>query len=97
MSRDAIPGIIDGTMTLHPEPDGSVSFRVLIGPNDGHGVANDMLELIVGASYAGQLSIVLAGQGATASQGAAAGEEHDPALPFPCRIGFCRNQVSPAA
>jgi hypothetical protein len=91
MSSDGIPGIIDGTMTLHPEPDGSVSFRVLIGPNDGHGADNDRLELIVGASYAGRLSIVLAGQGATA------GEEHDPALPFPCQIGFCRIQVSPAA
>ena len=28
MTTDGIPGIIDGTMTLHPEPDGSVSFRI---------------------------------------------------------------------
>jgi hypothetical protein len=82
MAKNGIPGIIDGTMTLHPEPDGSVSFRVLIGANGGHAADNDMLELIVGASYTGRLSIVLAGHGA------AAGEGPDPALPSPCQIGF---------
>lgn len=91
MTENGIPGIIDGTMTLHPEPDGSVSFRVLIGANGGQAAENDMLELIVGASYTGRLSIVLAGHGATAAEGP------DPALSFPCQIGFCRNPVSTAA
>jgi hypothetical protein len=91
MIRNRIPGVIDGTMTLHPEPDGSVSFRVLIGANGGQAADNYMLELIVGASYTGRLSIVLAGHGA------AAGEGPDSALPFPCQIGFCRNPVSTAA
>lgn len=91
MTENGIPGIIDGTMTLHPEPDGSVSFRVLIGANGGQATENDMLELIVGASYTGRLSIVLTGRGASA------GERPDPALPFPCQIGFCRNPVSTAA
>lgn len=82
MTDNGIPGIIDGTMTLHPEPDGSVSFRVLIGANGGQAAENDMLELIVGASYTGRLSLLLAGHGATA------GEGPDAALPFPCQIGF---------
>lgn len=56
-------------MTLHPEPDGSVSFRVLIAVNGGHAKDSDMLELIVGASYTGRLSIVLAGHGAAVAEG----------------------------
>jgi hypothetical protein len=91
MTSKRIPGIIDGTMTLHPEPDGSVSLRVLIGTSGGPEADNDMLELIVGASYAGRLSIVLAGHGAAPDDGP------DPALPFPCQIGFSKNPVSTAA
>jgi hypothetical protein len=91
MTRNSIPGIIDGTMTVQPEPDGSVSFRVLISANGKHATDNDVLELIVGASYTGRLSLVLAGHGA------AAGHGPELALPFPCQIGFCRNPVSTAA
>jgi hypothetical protein len=90
-SPDAIPGIIDGTMTLHPEPDGSVSFRVMIGINRGEAADNATLELIVGASHTGQLSLVLA------NCGAVAGDGYDTTLPFPCQIGFCRNPVTTAA
>lgn len=85
MTRNSIPGIIDGTMTVHSEPDGSVSFRVLISASGKHATDNGVLELIVGASYTGRLSLVLAGQGA------------EQALPFPCQIGVCRNTVSTAA
>lgn len=91
ISQDGIPGIIDGTMTLHPESDGSVSFRVMIGVNNGRNADNDMFELIVGASYTGRLSIVLA------NHGAVAGEGPDPTLHFPCQIGFCRKPVTTAA
>jgi hypothetical protein len=85
MTRNSIPGIIDGTMTVHPEPDGSVSFRVLIGANGKHATDNDTLELIVGASYTGRLSLVLTGQ------------VPEPALSLPCQVGFCSNPVSTAA
>ena len=61
MTSDGIPRITGGTMTLHPEPDGSVSFRVLIAVRGGQARDSEMLKLIIAASYTGRLSIVPAG------------------------------------
>lgn len=86
-----IPGIIDGTMTVHPEPGGNVSFRVVIGIDDGQTAKRDLLELIIGPSYIGNLSRALTGQDISIAGGS------DPVPSFPCHIGFCRNAISSAA
>lgn len=85
-----IAGIIEGSMTMHYEPAGSVSFRVLIGTGGGRAADGDLLELIIGVEHLGELSRVLASPGAAAAA--------DPGSPrsFPCHIGFCRNAVTNA-
>jgi hypothetical protein len=77
-------------MTMHPGPDGRVSFRVIIGVGGERTAKHDLLELIIGAEHIGDLSRVLADPG-TGITG-----DSDPMPPFPCHIGFCRNAISTA-
>lgn len=44
MMLPEVPGIIEGTMTINHEPDGRLSFRVLIG---GQTDGCDLIELII--------------------------------------------------
>lgn len=91
LPQPRIPGIIEGSMTAHPELGGGVSFRVLIGVDDGQTAECDLLELIISAEHVGQLSRVLADYRAGIIG------ESDSVPSFPCHIGFCRNAVSSAA
>jgi hypothetical protein len=80
-----VPGIIEGTMTINPEPDGRLSLRVLIGAASGRTRESDLLELIISPEDLGR---ALAGQPA---------KSIEPALEFPCHIGFCRSDVDDMA
>jgi hypothetical protein len=86
-----VPGLIDGSMTIQPEPGGTVSFRVMVGAGGGQSGQHDLIELIIGAEDIGNLSQALAGH--YSGQGA-----ESAVMPaFPCHIGFCRNAVNDAA
>lgn len=84
-----IPGIIDGSMTIGPEPHGGgLSLRIIIGtpgPNFGN---YDLLELIIRPEHIANLGRVLAGYGT----------RHTVTTQrFPCHIGFCSNAVKTVA
>ncbi len=59
----AVPGIIDGLMTMQLESEGSISFRVIIGVSDRLNDKHDLLELIISPEYIGDLSRALADHG----------------------------------
>lgn len=90
MTPPGIPGLIEGSMTMHGEPGGGMSFRIVIG-GDGSQTDHDLLELIVSAEDVQSLSRALSGHHTGLSDGSG------PNSPFPCRIGFCRNAISTAA
>jgi hypothetical protein len=80
-----VPGIIEGAMTVTPEPDGRMSFRVLIKAAGERTDCCDRIELIVSPEH---VRHALAGTRIRALAGARAIDE----LPtFPCHIGFSRN------
>jgi hypothetical protein len=83
-----VPGIIEGWMTVHPGPGGSVSFRVVIGIGGSQAAMGDLLELVVSAENVGGLGHALAGRDRRISSGA------DAAPSFPCHIGFCRSNAA---
>jgi hypothetical protein len=72
-------------MTISPEPDGTVSFRVLIGADDGRTAGCDLIEVIISPEH---LSRALGGLGT---------EPVDQRQAFPCHVGICRNAVNDAA
>jgi hypothetical protein len=79
-----VPGIIEGAMTVIQEPDGRMSFRVLISAN------GDRIELIINPEHVRQ---ALAGTEARRLAGAQA---TDRVPTFPCHIGFSRHSVNSA-
>jgi hypothetical protein len=85
MMLPRVPGIIEGTMTINSEPDGRVSFRVLVGTASGLTGKHDLLELIVSPE---DLSRALAERPARTA-------DQPPALH--CHIGFCRNVADAVA
>jgi|GEM_PF-3922953 hypothetical protein len=77
-----IPGIIDGAMTITPELDGKISFRVLIGANGEQADRCDCIELVINSEYVRQ---ALAATKVRRPFGAPVIDE----LPtFPCHIGL---------
>ena len=82
ISFPGIPGIIEGAMTIAPEPDGRISFRVLISTNGECADCCDRIELIINPEYVRQ---ALAAPRIQRLDGAPLADE----LPtFPCHIGF---------
>lgn len=79
-----VPGIIEGAMTITPEPDGRISFRVLLGTDGERTDRCDRIELIINADYVTQ---ALAGTKIRI----ASAEATDGLATFPCHIGFSRN------
>jgi hypothetical protein len=75
-------------MTINREPDGSVSFRVIIGAGAGRAGECHLVELIISPEHIGDLNHVLAGHGAEVMGGNAQ------VPPFACHIGFCRNAIN---
>lgn len=80
-----VPGIIEGAMTIIPEPDGRMSFRVLVSADGERADCCDRIELIINPEH---VKRALAGTRIRGLTGAQATDE----LPmFPCHIGFSRN------
>ena len=86
----AVAGIIDGWMTVSPGAGGGISFRVVVGINDGQAVRRHLLELIISPEHKVDLASALAHR-STATFGDA------DSLSFPCRIGFCSNVMKSTA
>lgn len=86
-----IAGIIEGSMTLHPEPGGGVSFRIIVGIGTELTAEHDLLELIISAAHVRDVSRALTGDGQSISG------RSDQVLSLPCHIGFCPNAASIAA
>lgn len=77
-----IPGIIEGAMTITPDNNGRISFRVLISANSERTGCCDRIELIIDSEYVRQ---ALAAPKIRRLDGAQPVDE----LPtFPCHIGF---------
>lgn len=86
-----VPGLIEGEMTMYREADGSVSFRVIIGTAGRGNDQHDLLELVISADNIGNLIRGLA------DPGTADADCQSSVPPLPCRIGFCRDAIGPAA
>jgi hypothetical protein len=84
-----VPGIIEGAMTITPEPDGRISFRVLLGADGERTDRCDRIELIIDPEHVRQ---ALAGTKIRI----AGAEAADDLATFPCHIGFSLNSVRPA-
>ncbi len=79
-----VPGIIEASMTITPNPDGRVSFSVLIGAGGKAGL--DVIELIVRPE-----DVRYALDGAKSPSLVTSGQERDEEAPtFPCHLGFSR-------
>lgn len=83
-----VPGIIEGAMTITPEPDGRMSFRVLVSADGERTDCCDRIELIVEPEHVRQ---ALAG---TKIRGLAGEQTTDELPTFPCHIGFSHNSVN---
>jgi hypothetical protein len=80
-----IPGIVEASMTINPEADGRISFRVVIGADSGQSSGYDLIELIVSPE---DINRALAGAKISALAGTQIADE--PAT-FPCHIGLYRD------
>jgi hypothetical protein len=85
-----VPGIIEGAMTVVQEPDGRMSFRVLISANGERTDCCDRIELIINPEHVRQ---ALAG---TEVRRLAGAQATDRVPTFPCHIGFSRHRVNSA-
>lgn len=90
MALPGVPGVIEAVMTITPEPDGRISFRVLIGAHGKRLDCCDRIELIINPEDVGK---ALAETKIRRQADAAASDE----LPtFSCHIGFSHNSVNSA-
>jgi hypothetical protein len=85
-----VPGIMEGAMTITLEPDGRMSFRVIISADGERTDCGDRIELIVNPEHVRQ---ALAGE---RNPSAAAARITDELPTFPCHIGFSHNSVNSA-
>jgi hypothetical protein len=82
MTLPEVPGIIEASMTITPQPDGRLSFRVLIGASSGQSSGCDLIEVIFRPEH---VSHALA----AAKVNSLAGTETADGSPgFPCHIGL---------
>lgn len=73
-----VPGIIEARMMITPNPDGRLSFSVVIGSGPGADAGRDLIELIILPEHVHR---ALAG---------GAGEQDGEAATFPCHVGLSR-------
>jgi hypothetical protein len=85
-----VPGIIEGAVTITPEPDGRMSFRVLISADGERAGCGGRIELIINAEHVRQALAV------TEIRQVAAAPTTDELPAFPCHIGFSHNSVNSA-
>jgi hypothetical protein len=86
-----IPGIVEAAVAITPEPDGRLSFRVVVGADGGRSCGGDLVELIISPE---DVRRALTGMSARAPADTA---NADGPPTFPCHIGFCRGAVHTAA
>jgi len=91
MALAEVPGIIEAAVAITSEPDGRVSFRVVVGASGGQPSGCDLVELIINPEHVRR---ALAGMKIRPT--ADTGDAHEPPT-FPCHIGFARSAVHPAA
>lgn len=96
-----VPGIIDGSMTVHAEAGGGVSIRVVVMTGADPAGQCGLIELVIGAENARGFAR------AVAASGPATGSVADSAVtspgvtgtgaeqPFPCHIGFGQHAPAP--
>jgi hypothetical protein len=86
-----VPGIVEGAMTITPEPDGRMSIRVLINADGERTDYCDRIELIISPEH---VRHALAG---IKIRALASTETADMPPAFPCHIGLYRNAAHTAA
>jgi hypothetical protein len=84
-----VPGIIEAWMMVTPNPDGRVSFRVLIGTGDADGGPDDLIELIISPEHI-RRALADAKIRALATAGFETEEKEKEVQTFPCHVGFSR-------
>ena len=72
----AVPGIVEGSLTVHSEPGGGVSLRVTVGVG-----GREVVELLISAECARDLNGSLA-------TSAARSANPDPIASYSCRVGI---------
>ncbi len=86
-----VPGIIEAAMAITREPDGRVSFRVVVGGDSRRSAECDLVELIISPEHVERALAAI-------DVGARAGLENAQEPPtLPCHIGFYSNAVHTAA
>lgn len=86
-----VPGIIEAAVAITSEPDGRVSFRVVVGANSGRPSGCDLVEVIINPEHVRR---AMAGMRIRTTAGT--GDADGPPT-FPCHIGFYRSAVHTAA
>jgi hypothetical protein len=86
-----VPGIVEAAMAIAAEPDGRVSFRVVVGADGGQSAGYDLVELIISPEH---VERALAGMKIGAPTGI---ENSDELSTFPCHIGLYRGAGHAAA
>ena len=81
-----VPGIIEARMMITPNPDGRVSFSVLIGTGDPDRGPDDLIELIMSPEH---IHRGLADAKTCVLDAASPGKEKETQA-FPCHVGFSR-------
>lgn len=85
-----VPGLIEGVMTITPEPDGRISFHVLISAHGKRPDCGDRIELIINPEHVGQALAE------TKIRRLASAHDTDELPTFSCHIGFSLNSVNSA-
>lgn len=71
-----IPGVVDGTVTVSVDPDGSITFHVVVGAADGASPDHDhQVEVVIWEKDAGRLGRLLGGS------------DREPLASLPCLVG----------
>jgi hypothetical protein len=96
-----VPGIIDGSMTVHTEAGGGVSIRVVIMTGADPAGQCGLIELVIGADNARGFARAVAASGPAAGSVTSTGvtstgvTSTGPEQPFPCHIGFGQHAPAP--
>ena len=83
-----VPGIIEARMIIRPNPDGKVSFSVLIATGCDRGAGSGLIELIISPEHI-QRALAHAKIHALAATGS------EEVQTFPCLVGF--SSVTPGS
>lgn len=86
-----VPGIIEAALEISSEPDGKLSFRVIVGADDGRSPGFDLVELIIGPEHLRRALAAIRVRDMTDP------EDADQPATLPCHIGLYRGAVHSAA